>query len=70
MNFAVYTALSAATPNSGSHFVNPYPFSATASALPTKFVPGFTFALTSAPVFVPTFTVPFVASSDLNVTVI
>ena len=70
MNLAVYSALSAATPNSGAHTVKPYPSSATASALPSRFVPGFTLAFTSTPVFSPTFTVPFASSSDLKVTVI
>ena len=70
MNFAVYSFPSAATPSSGAHTVKPYPSLATASALPAKFVPGFTLAFTSAPSFVSTFTVPLFTSSDLKVTVI
>ena len=72
MNFATYSFPSAATPSAGAHTVKPYPSFATAliSVFFERSVPGFTLAFTSAPSFVSTFTVPFVASSDLKVTVI
>ena len=71
MNFAVYSFPASATPKAGSHFVKPYPFSATVviSVLFERSVFGFTFAFTSAPSLAPTFTFPFAASSDLKVTV-